>query len=257
MQNDTKICPNSGPAAGSRSHFMNGNATLDAAKLLNAMRKPDGTYRTYDEMVAEGIPTKYVGRYSSVGMPGISLPDPNTGLGRDCVLYAYAVMLAEVTVEVQTGKVKVDRFRCISDIGQVGSLQAVEGQAYSGIMHGIGTALSEDYSDIKKHTNIAGSGFPYIESIPDDIEVEFMDSYREGGPHGSSGCAESFQSGPHSAVISGIYSACGARIRDLPATPDKVLAALRDVENNRKPAPPYYLGCDWEERLKDMKENPV
>lgn len=258
VQNDTKTCPNSGPAAGSRSHFINGNATLDAAKkLMDAMRKTDGTFRTYDEMVAEGIPTKYTGVYSSVGMPGISSPDPNTGLGRDCVLYAYAVMLAEVTVELKTGKVKVDRFRCVSDIGQVGSLQAVEGQAYSGIMHGIGMALSEDYDDIKRHANIIGAGFPFIETIPDDIEIEFMDSYRPAGPHGSSGCAESFQSGPHSAVISAIHNACGVRIRELPAKPDKVLAALRDLEQNSKPAAPYYLGCDWEEHLKKMRDNPV
>ena len=258
VQNDTKLCPNSGPAAGSRSHFINGNATLDAAKkLMDAMRKPDGTYRTHGEMVAEGLPTKYTGLYSSAGMPGMTLPDPNTGLGRDCVLYAYAVMLAEVTVELKTGKVKVDRFRCISDIGQVGSRQAVEGQAYSGIMHGIGTALSEDYQDLKKHANILGAGFPYIESIPDDIEVEFMDSYREAGPHGSSGCAESFQSGPHSAVISAINNACGVRMRELPATPDKVLAALRDPEQNRSPAAPYYLGCDWEERMKELRNTPV
>ncbi len=258
VQNDTKYCPNSGPAAGSRSHFINGNATLDAAKkLMDAMRKPDGTYRTYDEMVAEEIPTAYTGLYSSAGMPGISLPDPNTGLGRDCVVYAYAVMMAEVTVELETGKVKVDRFHCISDIGKVGSRQAVEGQAYSGIMHGIGTALSEDYQDLKKHANIIGAGFPFIESIPDDIEVEFMESYREAGPHGSSGCAESFQSGPHSAVISAINSACGARLRDLPATPDKVRAALQDLAQNNEPAAPYYLGCDWEEHMQELKVTPV
>ena len=163
---------------------------------MDAMRKPDGTYRTYDELTAEGIPTAYTGVHTSVGMPGISTPDPNTGLGRDCVVYAYAVMMAEVTVEITTGKITVDRFRCISDIGQVGSRQAVEGQAYSGIMHGIGTALSENYQDLKKHANILGAGFPYIKSIPDNIEVEFMDSYREAGPHGSSGCAESFQFRP-------------------------------------------------------------
>jgi aldehyde oxidoreductase len=258
VQNDTKICPNSGPAAGSRSHFINGNATLEAAKkLMDAMRKPDGTYRTYGEMAAERIPVKYSGIYSSTGMAGMSLPDPNTGLGRDCVLYAYAVMMAEVTVELRTGKVKVDRFTCIADVGQIGSLQAVEGQAYSGIMHGIGTALSEDYDDINKHATILGAGFPYIESIPDDIELEFMDSCRDAGPHGSSGCAESFQSGPHSAVISAVNSACGIRLRELPATPDKVLNALGDPEKSRGPAAPYDLGCDWEERLQELKDTPV
>jgi hypothetical protein len=52
------LCPDSGMSAASRSHYMNGNATIIAAeKLLDAMRKPDGTYRTYAEMVQDGIPT--------------------------------------------------------------------------------------------------------------------------------------------------------------------------------------------------------
>jgi aldehyde oxidoreductase len=54
VMNDSKICPDTGVAAASRSHYMAGNATLDAAaRLMDAMRKADGTYRTYDEMVAE------------------------------------------------------------------------------------------------------------------------------------------------------------------------------------------------------------
>ena len=45
---------------------MAGWATKIAAdQLLDAMRKPDGTYRSYDEMIAEGIPTKYTGKYES------------------------------------------------------------------------------------------------------------------------------------------------------------------------------------------------
>lgn len=259
VQNDTKFCPNSGPAAGSRSHFANGNATIDAAnKLMDAMRKPDGSFRTYDEMIKEGIATKYSGVYSSMGVSGIEVPNPNTGQGRDSVCYAYSLMLALVSVELATGKTKVERFRCLSDVGQIGSVHAVEGQAYSGIMHGIGTALSEDYSNYKKHSNIMGAGFPYIEEIPDDVEIRFMDTHREAGPYGSAGCAESYQSGPHSAVISAIYDACGIRIKELPATPDKIVRALErkamcDDEQYR----PYYLGCNWGERLEEMRASPV
>ena len=59
VMNDTKVTPNSGPAGGSRSQVMTGNACrLAAENLLAAMKKDDGTYRTYDEMVAEGIETK-------------------------------------------------------------------------------------------------------------------------------------------------------------------------------------------------------
>ena len=75
VMNDTGTCPKTGLAAASRSHFMAGKATLDAAgKLMDAMRKPDGTFRTYDEMTAEGIPTKYLGHYDQMNLPA----DPRT-----------------------------------------------------------------------------------------------------------------------------------------------------------------------------------
>ena len=49
--NDSKTCPDTGLAAASRLHYMCGNATIDGAnKLMDAMRKPDGTYRTYEEL---------------------------------------------------------------------------------------------------------------------------------------------------------------------------------------------------------------
>ena len=54
VMNDSKTCPDTNLAAASRSHYMAGNATLDAAKqLMDAMRKADGSWRTYEEMVAE------------------------------------------------------------------------------------------------------------------------------------------------------------------------------------------------------------
>ncbi|MBP6491658.1 MAG: molybdopterin-dependent oxidoreductase, partial [Clostridia bacterium] len=57
IQDDSKYCPNTGESAGSRSHFANGKASILAAQnIANAMRKEDGTYRTYDEMIKEGIP---------------------------------------------------------------------------------------------------------------------------------------------------------------------------------------------------------
>lgn len=81
IQNDTKVCPDSGMSAASRSHYMNGHATKIAAeRLMNAMRKPDGTYRTYEEMVAEGIETKYEAQYLCTATPVIRI-DPNTGVG--------------------------------------------------------------------------------------------------------------------------------------------------------------------------------
>ena len=64
VMNDTKITPNAGPAGGSRSQVMSGNACrLAAEALLAEMKKDDGTWRTYDEMVADGKKLKVEGNW--------------------------------------------------------------------------------------------------------------------------------------------------------------------------------------------------
>jgi len=73
IMNDTAITPNSGPAGGSRSQVMTGQAIrVGCEMLVNAMKKPDGTFRTYDEMVKENIPLRYggqMGGFNLYGMP--------------------------------------------------------------------------------------------------------------------------------------------------------------------------------------------
>ena len=70
VMNDTATCPDTSRAAASRSNVIYQQATQNAAALLmDAMRKPDGTFRTYDEMVAENIPTKYVGKFAWERIP--------------------------------------------------------------------------------------------------------------------------------------------------------------------------------------------
>ncbi|MGI6644122.1 MAG: molybdopterin-dependent aldehyde oxidoreductase [Bacillota bacterium] len=259
VQNDTLTCPDSGMSAASRSHFMNGLATIIAAeKLMDAMRKPDGTYRTYEEMVAEGIPTKYEGTHQNTAFPGICRLDPNTGIGDPTPAYTYVLNMAEVEVDVATGKTTVLKFTCVYDVGKIGNIQAVEGQAYSGIAHSIGYALKEDYDDVKKHANMLGAGVPYIKDIPDDIQLVAYERPDELGPFGSSGASEGFQSSGHVAVINAIYNAVGVRIHELPATPEKVKAALEAKAAGKEYAPKkYFLGSDLYEELENIKANPV
>ncbi|MBR2619453.1 MAG: molybdopterin-dependent oxidoreductase, partial [Firmicutes bacterium] len=189
IQDDSKYCPNTGESAGSRSHFANGKASILAAKnLADAMRKEDGTYRTYDEMIAEGIPTRYEGNWAAADeWDYFDFLDPNDGQGEPTYAYTYALFMAEVSVETATGKTTVDKMTCIDWIGKPGNIQSVNGQAYGGISHAIGFALSENYDDVKKHDNMFRAGVPYIKDIPDDIEVIHIDGYDERGPFGSSG----------------------------------------------------------------------
>lgn len=258
VMNDSHVCPDSGIAAGSRLHYMVGNATIHAAEqLLKAMGKADGTYRTYEEMVQENIPTKYLGVFDVTGT-GLSVLDPNTGVGEPTQAVNYGVFLAEVEVDVETGKTTVLGFRAAGDVGKIGNLLAVEGQAYGGISHTIGYALSEDYSDFKRHATLAGAGIPYIKDIPDNFELMFHETPRKNGPFGSSGASELYQSSSHMAVINAIYDAAGVRIYDLPARPDKVKAALEAKAKGEDLTPrKYYLGSDLYDELDDISANPV
>ena len=259
VMNDSKICPDTNLSAASRSHYMAGNATLDAARqLMDAMRKKDGTYRTHAEMVVEKIPTKYIGHYDqfNIGLP-VDL-DPNTGEGERNPTYMYGVNIAQVEVDVKTGKTRVLRFTWVGDVGVVGNILSVEGQGYGGISHSIGFALSEDYDAQDKHGNMVGCGIPTIDMIPDDLNLIFHVTPRPAGPHGSCGCSEVFQSSNHMAVINAINNACGVRIYALPATPDKVKAGWEAKQRGEDLTPPkYYLGTDFEEELEMIKDNPI
>lgn len=260
VQNDTKNCPDSGIAASSRSHFMNGKATISAAeKLLDAMKKDDGTYRTYDEMIEEKIPTKYFGNQDNSVEDNLAPMDPNTGIGSPSISYTYSLYMAEVEVDTATGKTTILKYTCIDDVGVIGNIQAMEGQAYGGISHSMGFALSEDYKDVKKHNNIYSCGIPYIKDVPDDITLIHCQNPREVGPFGSSGASEAFQSGGHVAVINAIKNACGVRIYELPATPEKVKAGIDALAKGEEPEKPgkYYLGPDMHEQLEKIKANPL
>ena len=95
-------------------------------------------------------------------------------------------------------------------------------------MQGIGLALSEDFDDLEKETSLLKCGIPYPNDAPDDIELHFNETYRPNGPYGAAGCGEAPLDAPHPAII---YNATGARITRIPARPDKVLAALKALED--------------------------
>lgn len=221
--NDTAFTPNGGPSGGSRSQVVIGNAIKAGCDLLlDAMRKPDGTYRSYTEMVDGEIPLKYTGSWTS---PCTACDEK--GQGNPFPTYMYGVFLAEVEVDINTGKTQVVKMTLAADIGKIANRLVVDGQIYGGLAQGIGLALSEDFEDLKKHTTMAACGIPYIKDIPDALEVVYLETPRELGPHGASGVGELPLTSPHAAIINAIYNACGVRITQLPALPEKVLAGLK------------------------------
>ena len=99
-----------------------------------------------------------------------------------CPPYQYGVFLAEVEVDVATGKTQVLKMTLNADVGVIASRQAVDGQMYGGMVQGIGLALSEDFEDIQKHTNLIACGIPYIKDAPDALIVDFTETPRADRP---------------------------------------------------------------------------
>jgi aldehyde oxidoreductase len=258
--NDSKYCPDTGISASSRSHYMAGNALIDAAnKLMEAMRKPDGGYRDYDEMVADSCELRHIGHYTIAGQVQGGL-SPDTGQGASSPTAMYGLCVADVAVDTATGKTQVLCIKMWADVGVVGNYDSAEGQAFGAFSHDIGYALSEDYDDVKKHNNILRAGIPYPLDVPDELEVVWIeDNPRERGPFGSCGLSELFQCGEHMAVINGIYAATGVRIFELPAYPEKVKAGLEALERGESIEPPekYFLGSDLYDELEEIIANPV
>lgn len=229
VMNDTKVTPNSGPAGGSRSQVMTGNACrLAAENLLAAMKKDDGTYRTYDEMVAEGVETKVLGQWVATACADRPI-DQATAQGDPFSVYMYTLFLPEVCVDTETGKVTVEKFTCVADVGTIMNKLLVDGSFYGGLAQGIGLALSENFEDLEKHTTLLKCGIPYPKDVPDDIELHYVQTPRPNGPYGAAGCGEAPLDAPHPAILNAIYNATGARIMQVPATPDVVKAALDEL----------------------------
>lgn len=259
IMNDSKICPDSGLAGASRMHFMHGRATIAAANLLmDAMRKEDGSYRTYEEMVAEGIPTRYKG-VDNTTKYGFTDLDDDRGQGDPMPDQNFIINIACVEVNEATGKVRVVSSHNMIDVGVVGNYLALGGQAYGGIFHSMGYALTEHYSDFdKKCMTPLGCGFPKCNDVPDDFTLDYHQTPREIGPFGSGGASECFQSCCHVSFINAVANAIGQRIYEMPCTPDKIKAAVaaRDAGKDTKPAP-FYLGESFEDAMEYIKEHPV
>jgi len=221
--NDTSLTPAAGPSGGSRQNVVTGNAIVAACRLLlDAMKKSDGSFRTYDEMVKEKIATKHEGSWTT---PCTHMDD--NGQGKPFCIYMYALFMSEVAVDVTTGKVQVVKMTYVGDNGTITNRGTVDGQVYGGLVQGIGLGLTEDFEDLKKHTTLIGSGFPFIKDVPDNLELIYVESPRPDGAFGQAGVGEGPLTSPHVSIVNAIHDACGARIRSLPAYPEKVLKALK------------------------------
>jgi CO/xanthine dehydrogenase Mo-binding subunit len=141
----------------------------------------------------------------------------------------FGAHIADVSVDKETGHVKIERYTAIQDVGKAIHPSYVEGQIQGGAAQGIGWALSEEYIYNNKG-QMENPGFldyrcPVASDVP-MIEAVLVEVPNPRHPFGARGVGEVPIVPPMAAIANAIKSATGLRMPDLPMSPPKVRAAL-------------------------------
>lgn len=155
------------------------------------------------------------------------------------LMYAppFAAQFAEVEVDIQSGEVRVIKLVFGIDCGQPINPSGVEGQIDGGMSMSLGYALCEEMDFDKSGYLHNGNLYDYhvIRASEMPIIERFIIPGRDpSGPFGAKAAAEIPTDGVAPAVINAIYDAAGIRLRQIPATPDRVWRALRQAEGGRR-----------------------
>ena len=245
---DTDLAPFTGPSGGSRIVYSQGRAVQMAAedardKLLALAADRLGVQA--DALECEGgavyvldNPPQTIGLGQLARMSLSSRGGPIVGTASLSSMPfnpVFNAQAAEVEVDRETGQVRVTRFVQAQDVGLAVNPMGVEGQLEGGAVQGIGRALSEEIqidpdTGQVRNPSLATYLMPLAIDMP-EIENVLVEVPSEDGPFGLRAVAEPPGFGPPAAIANAIYDAVGVRIRTLPLSPERVLAAMQ----GRKP----------------------
>jgi aldehyde oxidoreductase len=210
-----------GPAAGSRITYMVGGALVNAIEQMKAAMAEAGI-TDYEGLKNSGKPIRYIGK-KNVAEGEL---DPKAGQGPTFESQVHNIQMAEVEVNTENGEVRVIKMTSAVDSGPVIHPQNLVGQLEGGMDQGVGYALREEYIHGQTKDWVTFK-FPTMKTAF-DTEVIIRETPRAKGTLGSTGIGEMTMVSTAPAVINAIKDACGVRIYDLPATPDKIKAALAE-----------------------------
>jgi CO/xanthine dehydrogenase Mo-binding subunit len=140
----------------------------------------------------------------------------------------FCAQVAEVTVDPETGEVKLQKFVTAHDVGTIHNPITHQGQIDGAVIQGVGFALMEELLSEEGHISTLSMGdvkTPNIQDIPELVTV-LVDSPGGNGPFGAKTIGEQPLPPVAPAIANAIFDAVGVRILDLPITSEKVLAAL-------------------------------
>ncbi|MGE5577420.1 MAG: xanthine dehydrogenase family protein molybdopterin-binding subunit [Syntrophothermus sp.] len=253
---DTDVTPDAGTTAATRVTYIGGNAVRKAAQAAKqpllewaagelGVNTADGLVLKDHRIMVKGFPQKSLpvaeaafwarlrGRRlvgEGTAMTHTTALDPETGQGAPYWPYAFATQIVEVEVDTETGKVEVLRVVAAHDVGRAVNPTSVDGQIAGGFSMGLGYALMEEVQLAMgriANPSMATYLIPTSLDMPEVMPV-IVESEEPSGPYGAKGVGEPALIPAAPAILNAIYDAIGVRIYDLPATPEKILAALAE-----------------------------
>lgn len=233
-QPDTHVVPDSGPTVASRTCMIVGKlvekAALDLKKILQSSGQLAPEYDSQDfcracaAYIRDHGHLKASARYEPP--PQLAWDDDNY-TGDAYGTFAWAVYVAEVSIDTATYETRVEDFVAAQEVGRVINPTLAVGQIEGGVAQGIGFALYENVcwqQGRMANCQLTNYIIPTARDLP-RIRVLFDEVPYAHGPMGAKGIGELPIDGPAPAVVNAIENALGVRITSLPATPEVLLQA--------------------------------
>ncbi|HUO45603.1 MAG TPA: xanthine dehydrogenase family protein molybdopterin-binding subunit [Acidimicrobiia bacterium] len=214
VYSDTAFTGDSGSASASRLTWMAGNSILGATEeALKRWHEGDRPARGHFRFTP----------------PPTEVLDPESGSGQPNFAYGYVAEVVDLTVDIETGHIFVDRVICADDVGRAINRALIEGQVEGAIVQAHGYAVTEDLpveDGRVLYPRLSAYLIPGIGDIPASVETVLIEVPDPRGPWGARGMAEMPLVPYAAAVVAAIHDATGVWFHQVPLTPSRLLAGL-------------------------------
>jgi aldehyde oxidoreductase len=243
VSGDTAISPDCGKTSASRQTFVTGKAAhIAGSKLRSEILRLVGACDCATVEFGEDVTVVENGTRTVLALGELPLDshgyvitceatfDPPTsaldenGQGSPYAVFGFGAHLAEIEVDAELGTVRVLKLTAAHDVGRAINPTLIEGQIEGGVAQGLGMALMEEFFP-GKGENLHDYLIPTAGDIP-PIESILVEDPSSIGPFGAKGIGEQAVIPTAPAILNAIHDAIGVRIHRIPATPDRVRAAI-------------------------------
>ena len=251
LSGDTAITPDCGKTSASRQTFVTGKAAQMAGEqlrhaILKLVSAPHSAGIQFDDhgvtvctdegpklLALENMPLDqhgYVITREATFDPPTSQLDEN-GQGIPYAVYGFGAHMAEIEVDTELGTIRVLKIAAAHDVGRAINPTLIEGQIEGGVAQGLGMALMEEFLP-GKGENLHDYLIPSAGDVP-PVESILIEDPSPAGPFGAKGIGEQAIIPTAPAILNALHDCLGIRLKKIPATPDRVRAAIVASQKER------------------------